>query len=99
MKMIRSTSTTSTSGVMLMSLLYSPVPPAVMAIPIDSPGARLLGGSLLFLVGDQADVLEPRLLGHLHDVLDLAVLEPLVGLDDQLGLRGALVELVQPLLE
>ena len=43
---------------------------------------RLAADAVLLLLGDQADVLEAGVLGHLHDLLDVAVLEPLVGLDD-----------------
>ena len=42
---------------------------------------------------------KPASLVILHDFLDVAVLEALVGLDDELGRRVALVELVENVLE
>src|SRR5262249_45871229 len=100
MKMMSSTSTTSTRGVMLMSLLYSPPPPPTdIDMETLSLGPRSGLAALLLLFRDEADVLEAGVLAHLEDFLDVAVLEPLVGLDDDLGRRVALVELVERRLE
>jgi hypothetical protein len=74
------------------------LPDGAIAIFESLLGVRL-GGRFLLLLGDQADVLEARVLRHPHDLLDFTVREPLVGLDDELARGRALVELVECLLE
>src|SRR5688500_5076802 len=96
MKMMSRTSTTSTRGVMLISLFGLPVGAIAM---VEFLLGRSLRGRFLLFLGDQADVLEARVLRHPHDLLDFTVREPLVGLDDELARRCALVELVERTLE
>src|SRR5947207_115918 len=73
MKMIRSTSTTSTSGVMLMSERGPFLAPTSM--PILAPALQLFGG--------ERDALELGLGGEVHHRPDLAVLGLHVGLEHQ----------------
>src|SRR5215467_8920247 len=80
MKMINSTSTTSTSGVMLISdcrlELESPVLNCMMLFP---PGANGLG--------DQSCPVEAGLLDRGHDLPDLAEVELCVAPDHDFGIR------------
>src|SRR6059036_3741927 len=89
MKMISSTSTTSTSGVMLMSdCSLEPEPLSCMI----SVSLRLCAGAL----GDQSHSVEAGLLDREHDLPDLAEVDPCVTPDHDSGVR--LVALVARLL-
>src|SRR6185436_12502579 len=82
MKMISSTSTTSTSGVMLISDCRL-VP---LLISMNSVSLRCLGlgsGAL----GDQPDAVEAGLVDRDHGIADLADGEPRVAADHDLGVR------------
>src|SRR5262245_28609946 len=82
MKMIRSTSTTSTSGVMLISDCSSePRGPLLSCMVSVSP--RLCAGTL----GDQPDPVEAGLLDRVHGLPDLAEAEPGVAADHDLRVR------------
>src|ERR1017187_2953009 len=84
MKMMRRTRTTSTSGVTLISDLGPSPPPISM---LDSLLVR-------FLLGDEADALEPAVLDHPHDVLDVTEVQGSVGLDEDVLVRRALADLL-----
>src|SRR5512140_173542 len=89
MKMMRSTRTTSTSGVTLISDL-GPSPPPMSMLMILTPRPLLLG---LFF-GDETHVLESGVLDHPHDVLDVTEVQALVGLDEHVLVGGALAQLL-----
>src|SRR6266852_8965537 len=82
MKMISSTSTTSTSGVMLISdcrlELESPVLKCIMSFPPDPSG-----------LGDQPHPAEAGLLDRGHGLPDLAEVELCVAPDHDFGIRLA----------
>src|SRR4030095_15312802 len=80
MKMMRSTSTTSMSGVTLMSELSPPPPPTAIAMtkpPLDP---------LFLLLADEADLLEPRFLHFQHRLLDVPVGKTRIALDHNRGI-------------
>src|SRR5262245_17298309 len=79
MKMISSTSTTSTSGVTLISDCR----------PLPGPVWSCMASALprLGALGDQRDALKTRLLDRLHRVTDLAERETRVALEHDLGVR------------
>ena len=94
MKMIRSTSSTSMSGVTFMSALACGISPVTTRL-----GAEVLvsvrhylppagAPRLVLALGDQADVLDPRLAQVVHRLHDRRVRGVLVALDqhDALGL-------------
>src|SRR5215475_3722501 len=81
MKMISSTSTTSTSGVMLISDCRSELPPPWICMMSLSP--RLGVGAL----GDQSHAAEAGLIDRGHRPLDVAEVEPRVAADHDLGVR------------
>src|SRR6266581_3319970 len=89
MKMISSTSTTSTSGVMLISdCRLDPESPLLNSMTSVSP--RPCAGAL----GDQPHPVEAGLLDREHGLSDLAEVEPRVAPDHDLGIglvanRGA----------
>src|ERR1700730_18033616 len=95
MKMMSRTSTTSSRGVMLISLRIPPAPPLVS---IAMTGLRSLKGRglgaarrlALHLVHHQPHPAEAGLVEHLHDLAHPLVLEPPVALDHH-RLVGALV--------
>src|SRR6185436_4541534 len=96
MKMMSSTSTTSTSGVTLISLLRALPPPTFMPmgrLPVLPRAA--LGGRHALLVGLQADAREARLVDHPHHLAHFRVLEPAVGLDDDVLVGRALVDVLE----
>src|SRR5689334_16703059 len=81
MKMIRSTSTTSTRGVMLI---------AELGRPAGWITRRRLGldmALLLELLDAEADPFRPRLAGDLHHPADVAVGQPVVALEEDLATR------------
>src|SRR5262245_4218948 len=82
MKMISSTSTTSTSGVMLISDC-SPEPEAPPLTCMISASLRRLDGPL----GDQTHTLEAGLFDRQHGRPDLAEAQPGVALDHDLGVQ------------
>src|SRR5262245_61769789 len=82
MKMISSTSTTSTSGVMLISECRLEPEPSLNCMITAS---FLLGFGAL---GDQADPLEAGLLDGDHGLPDFAEMEPCVAFDHDLGVRS-----------
>src|SRR5687768_13011360 len=86
MKMMRSTRTTSTNGVTLMSDLIEPLPPTCMGLDLS---ARLLR------LGDQSDVVEAHLATGLEHVEHIAVLDLTVALDRNLTIRRPLLNLLQ----
>src|SRR5690242_20727431 len=81
MKMISSTSTTSTSGVMLISdCRFDPESPLLNSISLSlRPGVAALG--------DQPYPAEAGLLDRLHGLSDLAEVELCVAPDHDLGIR------------
>src|SRR5260370_40667808 len=82
MKMISSTSTTSTSGVMLISdCRLDPESPLLNSMTLFS--SRPCAAAL----GDQPDPPETRLLDRLHGLSDLAEVELGVAPDHDLGIR------------
>src|SRR5438093_9627020 len=82
MKMISSTSTTSTSGVMLISdCRLGPDAPPLSCMTSVPP--RLCAGAL----GDQSHPVEAGLLDREHGQADLADAEPRVAADHDLGVR------------
>src|SRR5512143_634867 len=81
MKMISSTSTTSTSGVMLISDCRSEPEAPVSSCMSVSP--RLCAGAL----GDQPHPAVAGLLDREHGLPDLAEVEPCVAADHDLGVR------------
>src|SRR5262245_53224076 len=82
MKMISSTSTTSTSGVMLISdCRPGSDPPPFICMTSLSPRRRLFAGSF----GDQSNTLEAGILDCDHRSPDLSDTEPRIGLDHDLG--------------
>src|SRR5687768_7700551 len=92
MKMISSTSTTSTSGVTLISL-FRLDPPATFMPIVRPPLARRSGALQPFaLGGDQGRALEARLVDHLQGAADILVLEPPVGLDHHVLARRRVVD-------
>src|SRR6267142_1506764 len=86
MKMIRSTSTTSTSGVTLMSERSEPPPPTCM---LGSLCPGFLG------LGDEPHVVEADFAAGLEYVEDGAVLRLFVALDRDLAVRRVLVNLLE----
>src|SRR5438093_4159024 len=80
MKMIRSTSTTSTSGVMLISDCSLEPEPLICMISVS---LRLCAGAL----GDQAHSVEAGLLDREHGLPDLAEVDPCVTPDHDSGVR------------
>src|SRR5580765_8628078 len=78
MKMISSTSTTSTSGVMLISDCR---PPAVLSTCMMSVSLRLFSGAL----GDEPHPVEAGRLDGDHGLPDLAEVEARIAFDHDLG--------------
>src|SRR5579872_7289077 len=99
MKMISSTSTTSTSGVMLMSLRMPLAPPRTsIAIGHCSfPAPAILGAAhpRLDLLDHQADPAEAGLVDQPHHVAHLLVLQPAVALQHDLLVRCLVVNALQ----
>ncbi len=93
MKMIRSTSTTSTSGVTLMSELRPP--PALRSA---SPWSILRSERycVLRFCEMRPTCAKPDVLHLEHRLLDVAVGQPRVALDDDRGVRVALIRLGEP---
>src|SRR5262245_9522350 len=89
MKMISSTSTTSMSGVTLISALPEPAADIATTAP---PGRPALAGGLRPL-RDEPDRLEPGLVQHDHHVLHVAEGQVFVPLQDD-ALAGAALELL-----
>src|SRR5438105_222818 len=89
MKMMRSTSTTSTRGVTLMSDFTVPLPPTCMGLWFS----RRFSG-----LRHQAYVVEAHIAERLQDVYDLAVLDELVALDGDLAIRRTALKVLQRLL-
>src|SRR5215472_1522168 len=82
MKMINSTSTTSTSGVMLISdCRLDPESPLLNSIALFSLSPCVAA------LGDQPDPAEAGLLDRLHGLSDLAEVELGIAADHDLGIR------------
>src|ERR1041384_4768405 len=86
MKMMRSTSTTSTNGVTLMSDLMLPLPPTCMTL--------LVSGGLLGL-RNQTNVVEANLAAGLEHVEHVAVHDQAVALDGHFAVGGLLVDVLE----
>src|SRR4051812_20952298 len=94
MKMISSTSTTSTRGVMLISLRTPPVELMFIAIAETPPGRRPSGaGARRLLLGHHTHMAEAGLVDHLHQRAHVLVLQTPVGLDHHVLVRGRIVHL------
>src|SRR4028119_199872 len=85
MKMMRSTSTTSTNGVTLMSDLMEPLPPTCMTLCLSG----LLG------LGDQTDVVEADLAAGFEHVENVSVHHLAIAFDGHFPVRCACVNLFQ----
>src|SRR4051794_12678765 len=98
MKMISSTSTTSTRGVMLISLRTPPVELMFIAMAV-TPSAYYGGlgaaGAHRLLLGHHAHMAEAGLVDHLHQRAHVLVLQAPVGLDHHVLVRRRVVDLGQ----
>src|SRR5919108_1145711 len=87
MKMIRSTRTTSTNGVTLISDRIEPLPPTCMGLGSLSRGFLRLR--------DQADVVEADLAAGLEDVEHVPVFHETIALDRDLAIGRPFVNLLE----